>query len=259
MGLKSIFDGLYIDQLIQKNEQGEFILYPHGLMGRGYLLPADREPAIRQRLRLTMLLSLIVGTMYGLFALRVVESGHVDSLLGWLLVIAIAVLLVGGILFYQSRLADGLEPEPGKQPTTGEWLRRGRKARPTWAARSDAAPRRRSRSRSFASALGVIARRRSRSRRRAARISARRASSSAFVLVSSRSAAASARSRSACADARTRSISCSSSATRASAARRTSSAAERASAACSRSTAARSSALSASASSSAIRKRSGAT
>jgi hypothetical protein len=132
MGLKSIFDGLYIDQLIQKNEQGEFILYPNGLMGRGYLLPADREPAIRQRLRLTMLLSLIVGTMYGLFALRVVESGHVDSLLGWLLVIAIAVLLVGGILFYQSRLADGLEPVPGKQPTTGEWLRRGRQARPTW-------------------------------------------------------------------------------------------------------------------------------
>jgi hypothetical protein len=132
MGLKSIFDGLYIDQLIQKNEQGEFILYPHGLMGRGYLLPADREPAIRQRLRLTMLLSLMVGTMYGLFALRVVESGHVASLLGWLLVIAIAVLLVGGILFYQSRLADGLEPVPGKQPTTGEWLRRGRQARPAW-------------------------------------------------------------------------------------------------------------------------------
>jgi uncharacterized membrane protein YfcA len=132
MGLKSIFDGLYIDQLIQKNDQGEFILYPHGLMGRGYLLPADREPAIRQRLRLTMLLSLIVGTMYGLFALRVVESSHVGSLLGWLLVIAIAVLLVGGILFYQSRLADGLEPVRGKQPSTGEWLRRGRQARPTW-------------------------------------------------------------------------------------------------------------------------------
>jgi hypothetical protein len=132
MGLKSIFDGLYIDQLIQKNEQGEFILYPHGLMGRGYILPAEREPAIRQRLRLTMLLSLIVGTSYGLFALRVIDSGQVVSPLGWLLVIATAALLVGGILFYQSRLANGLQPLSGPQPSTGEWFRRGRRARPAW-------------------------------------------------------------------------------------------------------------------------------
>ena len=129
MGLIGIFDGLYVDQLIQKNDRGEFVLYPHGLMGRGYLLPAEREPAIRQRLRLTMLLSLIVGTMYGLFALRVVESNQVVSLFGWMLVIAIAVLLVGGIIFYQSRLADGLEQVSGPRPSTGEWLRRGRAGR----------------------------------------------------------------------------------------------------------------------------------
>jgi hypothetical protein len=40
MGLKSIFDGLYVNQLIQKNERDETIIYPHGMMGRGYVLPS---------------------------------------------------------------------------------------------------------------------------------------------------------------------------------------------------------------------------
>ncbi|CAN0467369.1 unnamed protein product, partial [Phaeothamnion confervicola] len=38
MNLIRIFDGLYVDQLFQKNERGEAIYYPFGLMGRGYLL-----------------------------------------------------------------------------------------------------------------------------------------------------------------------------------------------------------------------------
>lgn len=132
MGLKNIFDGLYVDQLIQKNERGEIVIYPYGMMGGGYVLPAEREPAMRRRMRLTMLVALILGLVLGVLVLRVAQSENGISPLYWLALIGIGAPLLAAMIYYQRRLAVGLEPVAGPRPSAGEWLRRGRRARPAW-------------------------------------------------------------------------------------------------------------------------------
>ena len=131
MGLRSIFDGLYIDQLIRKDESGAFVIYPHGMLGRGYTLPAEQEPAMRLRLRWLMLASLIVGISFSSLLARITDNGAVTAL-GWVVIAGLGALLLSAIVFWQSRLASGLEPVGGPRMSTGEWLRRGRQSRPAW-------------------------------------------------------------------------------------------------------------------------------
>jgi hypothetical protein len=132
MGLKSIFDGLYVNQLIQKNERDETIIYPHGMMGRGYVLPAEREAQVRDRLRLTMLVALVIGIGFGMTVMRMLDAEPDVSPLIWGAISASAVLLFSGLIYYQSRLVTGLQPVVGPRPSLREWLRRGRQARPAW-------------------------------------------------------------------------------------------------------------------------------
>jgi hypothetical protein len=132
MGLKSIFDGLYVNQLIQKNERDETIIYPHGMMGRGYVLPAEREAQVRDRLRLTMLVALVIGIGFGMTVMRMLDAEPDVSPLIWGAISASAVLLFSGLIYYQSRLATGLQPVVGPRPSLREWLRRGHQARPAW-------------------------------------------------------------------------------------------------------------------------------
>jgi hypothetical protein len=131
MGITGIFDGLYVDQLFQKTEQGETVFYPFGLMGRGYLLPAEREGGVRRCMRLLMLVSLVIGTSLGLLVLRIVESSGPLQPAGWVIGGGIFGLLIGLIVYFQARLAIGLEPVDVRVQA-GEWLRRGRTARAAW-------------------------------------------------------------------------------------------------------------------------------
>jgi hypothetical protein len=132
MGIKSIFDGLYVDQLFQKNERGETVFYPFGLMGGGYRLPVEREGDVRQSMRRLMLVSLVVGISFGLLALRMVEQPAPTPLMGWLIGGGVFALLLGVIVHFQSRLAKGLEPAVGPRPSARAWLRSGRAARALW-------------------------------------------------------------------------------------------------------------------------------
>ncbi|MFA5901011.1 MAG: hypothetical protein WC829_18075 [Hyphomicrobium sp.] len=132
MGLKSIFDGLYVDQLIHKSDSGNFVVYPRGMMGPGYALPAARESTMRQRLRRLMLLSLVGGTSFAIFVLRAMQPEHALSSLGWALVSGLAVMLFGAIIYAQAQLTAGLERLPGPGPSVGARLRSARAARPTW-------------------------------------------------------------------------------------------------------------------------------
>ena len=132
MGVRNIFDGLYVDQLFQKNERGETLFYPFGMMGRGYLLPAEREERVRQSMRWLMLVSLVVGISFGLLAVRFIENSGTAQPVGWVIAGSAFLLLIAIIVFFQSRLARGLEPAIGPRPAAGEWLRLGRKARRPW-------------------------------------------------------------------------------------------------------------------------------
>jgi hypothetical protein len=129
--MRKIFDGLYGDQLFHKNERGETIFYPFGLMGRGYLLPAGRETAVRDSTRLLSLVSLIGGVSMGLFATRVLNSSGMEPW-SWLICGVAFALLLAVLIYFQKRMAMGLEPAPGPRPSAAEWLRRGRQARPRW-------------------------------------------------------------------------------------------------------------------------------
>lgn len=131
-GMVRIFDGLYVDQLFQKNERGETVFYPYGLLGRGYLLPAEREASIRQRMRLIMLAALVIGISFGFLAVRIIEWTGTLPLTGWLVAGGGFVLLLGLIVFFQSQLTAGLEPASTPPPSMGEFLRRGRLARASW-------------------------------------------------------------------------------------------------------------------------------
>ena len=129
--MQKIFDGLYGDQLFHKNERGETIFYPFGLMGRGYLLPAERETAIRGSMRRLTLVSLVGGISLALLATRILNSSGMESS-SWLICGAAFALLLAAVIYFQKRMIVGLEPAPGPRPSVGEWLRRGRQARARW-------------------------------------------------------------------------------------------------------------------------------
>jgi hypothetical protein len=131
-GITGIFDGLYVDQLFHKNERGETVYYPFGVMGRGYLLPEARLASVKRATRGLMLASLIVGLSLGWAALWVINAPDPVRPMVWPTGLALFALLVGGITYLQSRLASGLEPVSGPRPGLGEWLRRGRQARAPW-------------------------------------------------------------------------------------------------------------------------------
>lgn len=132
MGIRSIFDGLYVDQLFQKDERGETVFYPHGLMGRGYRLPAEREHRVRQAMRRLVATSLVVGISFGLLALRMIGTSEAARPVIWLIGGGAFVALLGLVACLQSCLAEGLEPVSGPRPSIGQWLRAGRGVRALW-------------------------------------------------------------------------------------------------------------------------------
>jgi len=126
--ITGIFDGLYVDQLFHKNERGETIYYPFGLMGRGYLLPSDREAQVRRATRRLTFFSLAAVVGFAFFSNFAFSQGIAQVAASVLAFLAI----VGTTVYFQSHLASGLEPASGSRPSYGEWFRAGRAARPPW-------------------------------------------------------------------------------------------------------------------------------
>ena len=133
-GLTGIFDDIYVKQLFQKNERGETVFYPFGLIGRGYLLPKEREADVRQATRLLTLASLIASISLGPLVTRVSGSAHSVSLGGWLALGAIfsAILAASssGLPRVWSRRGSALRPANGCG-AGGRRVRRGRIGRPS--------------------------------------------------------------------------------------------------------------------------------
>lgn len=131
MGLKSIFDGLYVDQLIQKNDRGEAVIYPHGLAGRGYVLPPERIDAMRSKLRKLMLVSLATGLFGAIAFMPVLTNGGHVPVLTWVGAAGVILAFVA-VIYMQRHLADGLQPNATARPSVGVFLRNARMARPLW-------------------------------------------------------------------------------------------------------------------------------
>jgi hypothetical protein len=110
MRISAIFDRIFVDILFDKNERGETVFYPHGLLGRAYVLPAAREAATRDALRRFMLISLLCGMSYSLLIARIQDSAGPMTTAGWIVAGTLFVLMIGTLAVFQSRLAKGLEP-----------------------------------------------------------------------------------------------------------------------------------------------------
>lgn len=115
MGVMTIFDWLFVDQLFHKNERGETIFYPNGLLARGYLVPREREPSVRSGMRRLVLAAFIGALVLVVVVPRVIETWLGFTLpLSWFVGGAAVVTVVGvaAIIYCLSRLAAGLEPVP---------------------------------------------------------------------------------------------------------------------------------------------------
>lgn len=134
MGLRNIFDGLYVDQLIQKNERGESVIYPHGLAGHGYVLPPERVEAVRTKMRRLMLLAVATGLVGSFVVLRIYAAGGHVSPATWVLGAGGSVLALAAVIAMQLRLASGLKKSATEQrrPSIGVFMRNARMARPLW-------------------------------------------------------------------------------------------------------------------------------
>jgi hypothetical protein len=120
-------DGVFVDPAFQKNDRGETIYYPFGLLGRGYLAPEDRWAGLRQEARGLWIFTL-VATISLILLMRILA---IPGTVGWLIYVGAFALLIGTIGYLQARLAAGLEPTQSR-PSAGQLLRRARAARPSW-------------------------------------------------------------------------------------------------------------------------------
>lgn len=78
MSVTGIFDALFVNQLFRTTAQGQTVYYPHGVTGRGYLVPPDREPGLRSGLRWLVLFALV-----GINLLLIIIPRVIEALLGY--------------------------------------------------------------------------------------------------------------------------------------------------------------------------------
>ncbi len=100
------FDGVFVDPMFQKNDRGETIFYPFGLLGRTYLAPEDRLAGLRQAARGLWIFT-VVTTISLILLLRKID---IPGAVGWLIYACAFALLIGLIAYLQARLATGLKP-----------------------------------------------------------------------------------------------------------------------------------------------------
>ena len=113
MGVTSVFDALFVNQLFRTNARGETVFYPNGPASRGYLLPPEHEARVRSGLRRLSLVALIGAIVLIVLIPRTFEAWWGATLpLGWFIAYAAvaASLAVGAIIYALSRLTVGLVP-----------------------------------------------------------------------------------------------------------------------------------------------------
>ncbi len=85
-------------------------------MGRGYLLPVEREAEMRRSMRWLMAFSLLLGGGFGVVLLRMVTPVEAVPLATWLIGGAAFAAGLAVIVYLQSRMSRGLEPMQGPAP-----------------------------------------------------------------------------------------------------------------------------------------------
>lgn len=112
MSVTGVFDALFVNQLFRTNPQGQTVYYPHGVTGRGYLVPPDKESSLRSGLRWLVLFALVGVNLLLIIIPRLIEAwlGYEIALPWFLAGVTIAgVAGVSLIIRWMSRLAAGLE------------------------------------------------------------------------------------------------------------------------------------------------------
>lgn len=122
------FDSVFVDPMFQKNDRGEAIYYPFGLLGGGYLAPEERLAGLRQTARALWFFTLAST----LTVIMIVRTFGIFGAVGWLIYFGALALLIFTIVFLDARLAAGLKPSPDPRLSAGQRLRNARAARSSW-------------------------------------------------------------------------------------------------------------------------------
>lgn len=117
MSITGIFDAVFVNQLFGTTERGETVFYPYGKGATGYLVPPEREPGLRAGLRWLTFFALV-----GSYALVALIPRAIESWLGFVLplpwfigvVLIVALVMVGAIIYFLRRSAAGLTPVPNQ-------------------------------------------------------------------------------------------------------------------------------------------------
>ncbi len=108
MRLIGLFDRVCLDRLFERSERGETIFLPFGRFGQRYLLPTEREPAIRRVLRVQAMASIIAGLSFVFLGAHVAASGHGEALGSWLFPLSWFAVLTAIFVYSRWSLARGL-------------------------------------------------------------------------------------------------------------------------------------------------------
>lgn len=113
MGVTSMFDALFVNQLFGTDARGETVFYPNGRAARGYLVPPEREAGVRSGVRRLALAALIGAIVFAVVLPRSIEAWVGMTMpLGWFIAYALVAFSVafGAIIYVLSRLTVGLQP-----------------------------------------------------------------------------------------------------------------------------------------------------
>ena len=108
-----LFDMLFVNQLFGTDAGGETVFYPNGRGARGYLVPAEREAAVKSGVRRLALVTLVGAIVLAVVLPRAIEAWLGMTMpLGWFIAYAVVAFSAafGAIIYTLSRLTVGLAP-----------------------------------------------------------------------------------------------------------------------------------------------------
>ena len=113
MGVTSMFDALFVNQLFRTDARGETVFYPNGAAARGYLVPVERVASIKSGVRRLALAALIGAIVFAVVLPRAIEAWMDMTIpLGWFIAYAVVAFSIAfwAIIHALSRLTVGLQP-----------------------------------------------------------------------------------------------------------------------------------------------------
>lgn len=108
MALTRFFDRLCLDRYFTKNASGDTVLFPFTRIGRGYVLPADKETGVRRALRVQIIASWIAMLSFGILGVWMAMASEKQAWHDWFTIVSWFVFIVAYLIYSRFSLVRGL-------------------------------------------------------------------------------------------------------------------------------------------------------